>query len=1136
MSEAVEPTPAPGEGGTGEAPAPSTDDLSTGAAPTAASADAPSADVLAADSSEADVPAADSSAADVSAADVPPADAPATDGPAVDSPPADPGAGTTDAPSAQAEATGPSGTDVADVSYLTSTSPGRGARTAPRSWLHGDAPTLSLDGEWRFRLLPAVPGTAGAGGVLPAGEGPTDFADPGYDDSGWESITLPTHWVLRPDGAWGRPIYTNVQLPIPLDPPNVPDENPTGDHRLALDVPAGWTDGSERVLLRFDGVESTYRVWVNGAEVGVSTGSRLATEFDVTAHVRAGETNTVAVRVHQWSAATYLEDQDQWWLPGIFRDVTLVARPAAGITDLWLRAGYSGPVAGSGAGTLEVELDARPEAFPVTLSIAELDVHRTWESPEDVAPVELAEVEPWSAERPRLYEAVVSNAAETITQRVGFRTVSIEDGVLLVNGTRVLFHGVNRHETHPEQGRVFDEAHARADMALMKRFNVNAIRTSHYPPHPRVLDLADELGFWVVDECDLETHAFGSQDWAQNPSDDPAWREAYLERITKTVERDKNHACVVMWSLGNEAGTGENLAAMAGWVHHRDPSRPVHYEGDYTGQYTDVYSRMYSSIPETTAIGTDGDLSPLLGCTSTEGARQRTKPFILCEYVHAMGNGPGAIDQYEELFQNHPRLQGGFVWEWRDHGLWHTTPVAPDGSGGTRFLAYGGDFGEVVHDGNFVMDGLVLSDDTPSPGLHEYAAVVQPLRLAWSANRLTVDNLRHSTDTSDLRLRWRVEVEGDVVTRGTVKVPTVQPGKSSRITLDPGTPALDGEAWLTVEAELLEATAWAPSGHVVARGQFPLAPASQRPIALFDPGPAVLPARSTVPARLELGPAVLEHGVLTSLAGLPVSGPRPELWRAPTDNDRGKSFGSYADVDPWAEPKGRQAPSAEQTWRSQGLHRLVHRVVAVEAGEDRLVTRGVSMAANGRARLTCTTSYRLVRTEQGERLAVSVQLVPSRGWPSTWPRLGVRLDLPAEVDGAEWFGLGPNESYPDSRRAALVGTWALGVDELATPYSRPQETGHRSGLRRLSLTRAGRPVLELEAVADEQGRRPGFTLSRFTAQQLSEAAHPHELAQGEHTHLYLDAAQHGLGSRACGPDVWPTHALRPEARTLRFLV
>ncbi|WIB11715.1 glycoside hydrolase family 2 TIM barrel-domain containing protein [Curtobacterium sp. MCPF17_052] len=536
---------------------------------------------------------------------------------------------------------------------------------------------------------------------------------------------MPSHWVLHGHGA---PSYTNVQYPFPVDPPHPPDENPTGDHRRTFTLPDSF-DGAARVLLRFDGVESHYRVWLNDTVVGWSTGSRLATEFDVTSLLRPGS-NEIRVRVHQWSAASYLEDQDQWWLPGIFRDVTLLARPTAPIDDVFVRAGWTaspGDVVSAGTaasgrpstGTGTISVPTIDAVFPVHFAVPELGVDVTWASADDVAPITVEGVEPWSAELPRLYDATLTSGGggavggsldgETVSLRLGFRSVQIVGDRFLVNGERVVFHGVNRHETHPVRGRVFDEAHARADMALMKQSNVNAIRTSHYPPHPRVLDLADELGFWVVLECDLETHGFEFQGWLGNPSDDPAWEDAYLDRVARTVERDKNHASIVMWSLGNESGTGRNLAAMAQWVHARDPERPVHYEGDYTGEYTDVYSRMYPTLQETESIG-GGPATPLLGCGPAEAARQRSKPFIHCEYVHAMGNGPGQIAEYEALVDRYPRLHGGFVWEWRDHGLLAHT------DDGTPYHAYGGDFHEVVHDGNFVMDGLVLPDDTPHPG------------------------------------------------------------------------------------------------------------------------------------------------------------------------------------------------------------------------------------------------------------------------------------------------------------------------------------------------------------------------------------------------------------------------------------
>ncbi len=1018
-----------------------------------------------------------------------------------------------------------------DASYITDTGPGTGRRLPARSWLHTDAPALSLNGQWRFRLLPGAPGTPGGRGALPAGEAIEGVGEETLDDSGWDQIPVPAHWVLEGEGRYGNPIYTNVQFPFPTDAPHVPDENPTGDYRRSFDLPAEWHD-AQRLVLRFDGVESRYKVWLNGSEIGVGTGSRLAQEFDVTEVARPGH-NVLAVRVHQWSASSYVEDQDQWWMPGIFRDVTLLARPKAGIDDVWLRTSYT-----AGSGTIDPEVAADNAAYPLRLSVPELDVDVVWHSPADVAPVTITGVEPWSAEVPRLYNATVQSAGETISLRLGFRTVQIKGDQFLVNGKRVVFHGVNRHETHPDRGRVFDEDFARADLALMKQFNVNAIRTSHYPPHPRLLDIADEMGFWVILECDLETHGFERHGWVGNPSNDPAWREAYVDRMERTVERDKNHPSIVMWSLGNESGTGANLAAMSAWTHARDSSRPVHYEGDYTGAYTDVYSRMYSSVPETEAIGRDDSGSLLLGCSAAESARQRTKPFILCEYVHAMGNGPGAIDQYEDLVDRYPRLHGGFVWEWRDHGIRTTT------DDGTEFFAYGGDFGEVVHDGNFVMDGMVLSDSTPSPGLFEYKQIVAPLRLGFSTEThdggtrrfVSVANLRHTADASDIVLRWRTEVDGvpiasgelDVVTSGSAALAA---GDSVLIQLPQFGGMEGGEQWLTVEAVLRKDTTWAEAGHVISAAQLELAtgPRLAAPRPLSSAGRAASQATGTV----FLGPGVFEDGRLVSLAGLPVSGPRLELWRAPTDNDAGAGRGSYDLADPWLNNgDGVAAPSMEKVWRDAGLDRITARVERVTASDSGIRVQTRYAAADAAQWVSVEESWQL---SDGE-LWLRLDIVPSSGWNIIWPRVGVRFDLPGSVDGVSWFGTGPSESYPDSMHATLVGRYSAGIDELSVNYAKPQETGHRSAVRTLDLQNSGTPWLGLSAIPDSRGRLPGFTLSRHTAQEISTAAHPHELPASTGSYLYLDAAQHGLGSRACGPDVWPDHALRPEARTLTFRI
>ena len=1031
---------------------------------------------------------------------------------------------------------------VTDVSYFENVAPGSGHRSPARSWLHTDAPSLSLNGEWTFRLSPTPHGLDEAAAA----------AD--FDDSQWDTIPVPSHWVLQQDGRYGRPAYTNVQYPFPIDPPRVPDENPTGDHRRRFHLPAEWSS-LERILLRFDGVESTYRVWLNGREVGVGAGSRLVQEFDVTPFLQPGE-NVLVVRVHQWSAASYLEDQDQWWLPGIFRDVTILGRPAGGIDDVWARAEFDHE---SGAGVVTVELQAAVSAYPVTMVIPELDIAVSWASPEEVTPIPVDAVEPWSADIPRLYAATVSSATESVELRLGFRTVRIVGDLFTVNGRRVVFHGVNRHEAHPERGRVFDEEHARADMAMMKQHNVNAIRTSHYPPHPRVLDIADELGFWVIDECDLETHGFEHLGWAGNPSDDPRWEAAYLDRIERTVERDKNHPSIVLWSLGNEAGTGRNLAAMSQWVHRRDTGRPVHYEGDHQGAYTDVYSRMYSNLQETASIGSDEIPGELLGTTPAEGTRLRTMPFLLCEYAHAMGNGPGALSEYEDLVDRYPRLHGGFIWEWRDHGILTTT------ADGTPFYGYGGDFGEVVHDGNFVMDGLVLPDDTATPGLFEFAAVAQPIRFGAllkttdeaDGHLLEVENRYHSADSSHLTFSWTLERNGVEIDGDGFDMPVVGPGGMVQATLaealEQVAPPLPrnsavaddggGELWITVRAALTEDTAWARAGHVVARAQYDVTPQSESTSSIIDAATASFPTQSTSRAgasesefpasgarALTIGDAEfdLPTGSLLRLGSTDVLGPRLELWRAPTDNDRGASGGSYELGDPnLTFGKGIPGPSSEERWRRAGLDRLVHRVDSVVASTDAITTTVRVSAANSGDSIDVT--YRW--TADGNGLRLRVDLVPTPGWSVTWPRIGVRFALPPDLTTASWFGTGPRESYSDSTRAALVGRFDSLIDDLGVEYSHPQENGHRSAVRALTIGDRRGDRIRVTTVADPSGHRPGFTLTRHTPHELDAARHPHELPPSEHVYLYLDERQHGLGSRACGIDVLPQHANWPSSRS-----
>ncbi|SDJ61298.1 glycoside hydrolase family 2 TIM barrel-domain containing protein [Streptomyces indicus] len=951
-----------------------------------------------------------------------------------------------------------------DIAYVVDVSPGSGT-LPPRAWPPAsDATRLSLNGSWRFRLSPYA-------------DADTAFTAEGYDASAWDTLRVPGHWVLQGQGRHGSPAYTNTPYPFPVDPPFVPTENPTGDHLHTFDLPAHWPAGGEAVL-RFDGVESCARVWLNGAELGEFKGSRLPHEFAVTGQLRP-RGNVLAVRVHQWSSGSYLEDQDQWWLPGIFRDVTLLHRPEGAVRDHFVHASYDHV---RGTGTLRVDSEPAGRVLVPELGI-------------DVASGETATVpvEPWSAEQPRLYEGELVTDGERVRLRVGFRTVRVEDGLIKANGRPLLFRGVNRHEFHPETGRTLDLATMREDVLLMKRHNINAVRTSHYPPHPAFLDLCDELGLWVVDECDLETHGFHAVGWRGNPVADPRWTPALLDRAARMVERDKNHPSVVVWSLGNECGTGEGLSAMAAWIRERDPSRPLHYEGDRSCKDTDFYSRMYADHAEVEAIGR-GEEAALDDPESD--ARRRAMPFVQCEYAHAMGNGPGGLAEYQELFEKYPRLQGGFVWEWIDHGLAH-----PEFG-----YAYGGDFGEELHDGNFVCDGLLFPDRTPSPGLTAFKSVVQPVRMDGDGREgvVRIRNLYDVSDLSHLEFAWAYEKDGATVREGVLDVPAVGPGGSVELALpEPPRRDPDAETQWTLRARLAKDTAWAERGHVVAWAQLPVEGGMQPPA----PGGSA-PVRAGGRIALGCGEFDARTGALLAVGGLPVTGFGCDVWRAPTDNDNGM---------PWV-----AGSSLAAKWRALGLDRMQHRVEAVEPRADSLVVR--TRVAPAASDLALRVTYHWI--SNGIRLALRMDVEPEGAWQVPLPRLGVRLGLPAAYDRVTWFGAGPGESYPDTGAGAMLGIWSATVPELQTPYVRPQENGARSGTRWAELTDGVRPLLV-------DGGTFAFTARPWSTRELDAAAHRTDLVAGDTVWLHLDARQHGIGSASCGPGVLPDHRLRPGQEQFR---
>jgi beta-galactosidase len=903
---------------------------------------------------------------------------------------------------------------------LASPQPGRGGLPA-RAHLRSDAPRQSLDGVWQVRRHP---------------------------DGGWSEIRVPGHLPLQ---GHGSPIYANVQFPFPVDPPFPPDDNPVHDHRLEFEAdPAVLAHPS---VLRFEGVDGAATVWLNGVELGTLRGSRLTTEFDTTAVLRAGS-NVLDVRLAQWSAHSYLEDQDMWWMPGIFRSVTLLARPQGGIRDVFVHASYDHR---DGSGTLRVEADS--DAV-VTVSIPAL-------GRENLATGEshhFRSVSPWTAETPFLYGVRVHTTAEAVTLRAGFRTVHVDDATLMLNGRPLLLRGVNRHEHDPLHGRTVDLGAARAELLLMKQRNINAVRTSHYPPQADFLDLTDELGLYVMVENDLETHGFEMNAWRGNPSDDPQWRDAYTDRMRRTVERDKNHPSVLFWSLGNEAGTGANLDAIAQWAKQRDPDRLVHYEGDRRSLHVDVYSRMYAMTDEVERIG---------AFTEPEDEHRRKLPFLLCEYAHAMGNGPGGLSEYQELFHRYPRLAGGFIWEWVEHAL-HGGTTAD----GRTIQLYGGDFGERVHDGSFVIDGLVHADRTPGPGLADVARVFAPVELTIDAaqSTLTIVNRYHSLDLSHLEADFPLP---DVPAGVTVTVPLEV---SSLLTLS------------LRDRELGHEVAWAQ--HV-------------------PPRSPVSPAATAVPSvDLRLGPAVFdpETGMPVRLGDLDLHDVAVSLWRAPTENDRGRG---------WAE---RDLPPMAERWAAARLDDLRTRLTDISADGPALVVRTRSGPPVIDAGVDVTWRW----TSDGDALALDLTIEPYGEWPCEWARAGVDLRLDRPTAQVTWTGWGPGPQYPDTGQGARYGTFTADRDTYAVRTVRPQE----HGARRVddAFVDIGGTGLRVRGVDVPLTVRP------WSRETIAATAHDHELPAATSTWISVDAAASGVGTASCGQGVLPAYRLEPSTQRLRVVL
>ncbi|MBA3283217.1 MAG: DUF4981 domain-containing protein, partial [Acidimicrobiia bacterium] len=869
----------------------------------------------------------------------------------------------------------------------------------------------NLDGRWQFALAPG-PDDVTADHLT----GPTDS---------WDEVAVPGTWVLQ---GHGDPAYLNVEMPFALHAPDVPSDNPTGIHRRSFTVPAAWR--KRRTVLRIGSADAMAWVWLNGSFVGMGKDSRLCSSFDLSDHLVAGP-NDLAIVVPRWSDASWIEDQDQWWLPGLHRSIELISVPRIAIADAGLVPGLD-PDGTTGTLAVDVAVDAPRDHRGLTVEVlvegdrrriigrlerTELprfsDEHASfsaylWPGHLVRSKIRVPDVEPWSHELPRRYRAfvVLRNGEEVIdvrTLQVGFRSVEVTDGSLLVNGRPVVINGVNRHENHPDTGRTVTVDEVRRDLELMKQHHVNAVRTAHYPDDETFYDLCDELGLYVVDEANVESHGR----WAQVAAD-PAYLLAIVERGVRMVRRDRSHPSVIIWSLGNESGDGPGHDAMGAAIHRIDPSRPVQYEGPFFGNLhapapvTDIVCPMYESAEQIVAWSRAG--------------RDRRRPLILCEYGHAMGQA-GGLDAYWAVFGNEPGLQGGFVWEWADHGIRRHEPD------GTTWLAYGGDFGEPRHDGRFVCDGLVSPDRLPHPLLAELGALAVPVTVSWAGpGELLITNRRWFTDLADLDAEWTLHVDGIRAAHGALPLPPVE-AQASAVVTSPAPAAVGNEAHLTVtfrpRSRSRRRPAWAPRGWTVATVQLevPVAGTGARPAA---------PRRPANAASV----SVDDHGL--TVGGLTIGWPDVSLWRAPTDND-----------DPPGDWRG-DATAAVQ-WRTAGLDRLEVTDQSTTRRNGR-TTRRATLAAGptdpgGTDPASCVSvRHRQVVTVDGQGLRIQEQITVEGGTVDL-PRVGVAFTLPGELGHLEWFGLGPGDSYPDRRAASRVGRWHHDVADQDQPFMVPQEFG-----------------------------------------------------------------------------------------------
>ncbi|MBR5364880.1 MAG: DUF4981 domain-containing protein [Clostridia bacterium] len=942
----------------------------------------------------------------------------------------------------------------------------------------------SLDGEWAFRFFRSLADVCCR-----------DVTGADFTTEGFDRMTVPMSWQMALGRGYDVPNYTNVNYPIPVDPPFVPDENPCALYVRDFTIPVAMK--AKKTYLNFEGVDSAFYVWVNDTFAAYSQVSHLSTEIDVTGLIHEGK-NTLKVLVLKWSDGTYLEDQDMWRMSGIFREVYLLFRDPVHVRDVFVKCDLSDDYS---TACFRAELSLTGEADVAwklnapcgkTLSSGVLSVNG--EGTIEIPAVEGAKL--WSDEEPNLYTLYLACGSEHIALPVGARRIEIRDKCILINGKKVKAKGVNRHDSHHLLGHATPVEHMKRDLMIMKAHNVNMVRTSHYPNDPRFTALCDKYGIYVCDETDIETH--GMHPW-NGLSDNPAWEKAYVDRAERMVERDKNHPSVIFWSLGNESGLGRNHAAMTAWIKSRDTSRLVHYEGAHSGynggehkrDVTDVESHMYPTPA---------------WCAEYCEDEKFDQPLFLCEYSHAMGNGPGDLAAYWKVIENHDEFFGGCVWEFIDHS------VAIGDKYGNPSFTYGGDFGDTPNDGNFCVDGLVYPDRRPHTGLKELKQAIMPAAVTEvRPGTYAVKSRRYFRDFSDLSCAWDVKRDGRVLMSGVLTDLGIGPQETKEFTLFDELPT-GGIVTVNFSFRQKVPTEWAPVGHEVGIAQFiyeDSIPVYQAPAALYPVEAEVCRKQITVTAGETVYTICRTCGMVKEIVD---NGERlitkpivPELWRAPTDNDRNVRWG----------------------WQREGLDEAKIKCYSCELTEATpekvVVAAKISMGCAPHGPILWADVTYTIRAGMGLKIDYDVKMRKiehgnqwdrSRRERMFYPRFGVRLTMPEGAEQMAYFGYGPMESYADKRLASRLDEFRSTVTENYEPYVFPQENSSHWGCRWADVhTVAGHGFLFTS------GEPFSFNASHFSPEQLTEKRHHYELEREPETTVILDCRQSGIGSNSCGPQL-----------------